>query len=56
MRAVAEIAGMGVFDDEFDEFAATELIRQCPGAGLIDVHQRRFDGDVFIESERQRLG
>ena len=54
MLAVAEIARVGVLDDELDQRLAAELLGHRPGLGLVEPHQRRVDhhGGVHAEAER----
>jgi hypothetical protein len=40
LRAVAEIAGMGIFDQQVDEGGAADLVRERERRRLVDPHQR----------------
>ena len=55
MRAVADVARVRIFDDEVDERSASELRRQLPRCRLVDEHQRRLDGDLRVETERNSV-
>ena len=56
---LAEIAGVRVFNDQFDQPLAAEFLRQRPCVGLVAPHQRRmqFERTRHAEVERdiQRL-
>ena len=57
--AFAEIAGVGVLADQVDQPCPAEFVRQLPGRGLVQPHQRRVQfelpGHAEIERDLQRL-
>ena len=55
LAALAAIAGVGVLDDEIDERLAAERVRQRPGLGLGQPHQRRLDLERHLRAEPDRL-
>src|SRR6266508_1394673 len=54
VRAVAEIAGVGVLDQQVDEWVAADLMREREGRRLVDPHQRRMDDEAAIHAEIER--
>ena len=52
--AAAEVAGVGLFDDELHQRITAEVLRELPGRRLVDPHERRLDGETPRHSERQR--
>src|SRR4051812_15542939 len=52
--AAAEVAGVGLFDDELHQRIAAEVLRELPGRRLVDPHERRLDGETPRHPERQR--
>jgi len=55
MRAVAEVAGVRVLDDQLDEHVSAEVMRPIPRPGLIHVHEWGLDLERRIHAERERL-
>src|SRR5215468_11133943 len=49
--AVTFVAGMGVLQDEVDELRAAEALRQRPGVGLVDPHERRMQHEARLHAE-----
>src|SRR6202042_874568 len=51
--AFAEIAGVGMFADQIDQPCPAEFVRQLPGRGLVQPHQRRvqLEGPRHSEAE-----
>ena len=47
---------MGVLDDQVDERRAAQPPGHLPGAGLVDPHERRLDGEGRVHAKRQRPG
>ena len=52
--SIAEVAAVALLDDQRDERFAAEFLREAPGGGLVDVHQRRENLDRPVEAERER--
>src|SRR5882672_128547 len=52
--AFAEIAGVGVFPDQVDQPCPAEIIRQLPGAGLVQPHQRGVQFERLGHAEVER--
>ena len=45
---------MGVFADQIDQACPTELMRELPGRGLVQPHQRRVQLEVLGHAEVER--
>lgn len=52
---LTEITGVGVLDNEINQPVATERLGHGPRARFIKVHEGGGDGDLSIQSQRQRL-
>src|ERR1700704_6216880 len=53
-RAVAQIAGVGLLDQEIDEILAGNLVPERKGRRLVDEHQRRMDDEAALHAEIER--
>ena len=54
MNAIAQVAGVAVTQDQFDERHSAELLSQCPHSGLAHPHQRRMDDVILLSAEVDR--
>lgn len=53
MCAVAQVAGMGVLDDEIDERLSAKIVGKLPSLGLVDPHQGRVDDKAALGAKVQ---
>ena len=57
--ADAVVAGVGVLQDQVDEWRGPQLVGKSPGLGLVEPHQRRvqYEGSIHaeVEGHLQRL-
>lgn len=51
VRAVAAIAGVGVLEEQGDQWIATELVGERPGCGLVQPHQWGFEDEAALHAE-----
>src|ERR1700734_1862287 len=51
--AFSEIAGVGVLADQIDQPCPTKLVRQLPGTGLVQPHQRRVQFKRLVHPEME---
>ena len=54
LRAVAEIAGVRLLDQQVDERLSAKLVRERERRRLVDPHQRRMDDEPPIHAEVER--
>src|SRR5580704_2893741 len=53
--ALAEITGVGMLADQVDEPRTAEVVRELPGRGLAEPHQRGVQFERPGHAERQRI-
>src|SRR5262245_11745331 len=53
-RTVAQIAGVGLLDQEIDEILAGNLLPERERCRLVDEHQRRMDHEAPLHAEVER--
>ena len=54
LRAVALVAGMGFNPNQLHQRVAAQVMRQLPGLGLVQPHQRRVDAQAALQPQVQR--
>ena len=54
LRAVAQVAGVRMLDDQLDESGAAERFRQLPRRRLVEPHQRRLDDEALVHAQVER--
>ncbi|KAH2818100.1 hypothetical protein KXV85_003887, partial [Aspergillus fumigatus] len=52
--ALTEIAGVGVLADQVDQPCSAKIMRQFPGARLVEPHQRRVQLEILRHAEVER--
>src|SRR5258706_2556971 len=54
LRALAQVAGVRLVDDEIHERLAAELLRHAPGLGLREPHERRLGREARVHAQAER--
>ncbi len=54
VRAVAEVAGVGLLEDQVEQRRSAEVLRQFEGRRLVDPHQRRVQNKAALHAEIER--